>query len=308
MQGRVNYTVVGIFVVALTVFLFVAIFWLTSFGHGKEYHTYLVYVHEDVTGLSVESPVRFNGVKVGYVQSIRLDHNNPRLVRLELSIEPHTPISTSTFAILNAQGVTGVVYLNLKAETESAPLLVAAPGKKYPEIPSKPSLLMQLSTALPEITTDIQHLSSSIAQVLDTDNRQSIKDSLRNIATITKTMADNSTDFTETLHSLDNSLANISEASNHLPKTVLQLNKTLTSVDALSVQMSKTAASIDSTMRSGQMVIHNFSDQVMPNAQQALSNLSRVTMSMQHLTDELERDPSMLVRGRQPSPLGPGEK
>ena len=167
---------------------------------------------------------------------------------------------------------------------------------------------MQLSTALPEITTDIQHLSSSIAQVLDTDNRQSIKDSLRNIATITKTMAGNSTDFTETLHSLDNSLANISEASNHLPKTMLQLNKTLNSAGALSDEMRKTANSIDETMRSGQVVIRNFSNQVMPSAQQALSNLSRVTVSMDHLTEELERDPSMLVRGKQPAPLGPGER
>lgn len=308
MQSRVNYTVVGIFVIALTVVLFLGIFWLTSVGYGKQYRTYLVYVHEDVTGLSVESPVRFNGVKVGYVQSIQLDQHNPKLVRLALSIEPYTPISTSTFAVLNAQGVTGIVYLNLKAETESAPLLVAAPGKRFPVIPSKPSLLMQLSTALPEITTDIQHLSSSISEVLDANNRQSIKDSLRNIATITKTMADNSTDFTETLHSLDNAMANISEASNHLPKTILQLNKTLGSVDVLSGRMNKAADSIGETMQSGQVVIRNFSDQVMPDAQQALSNLSRVTMSMQHLTDELERDPSMLIRGKQPAPLGPGEK
>lgn len=308
MQGKVNYTIVGVFVFVLTAFLMLGIVWLNAIEHGKKYKTYLVYVHEDVTGLAADSPVRFNGVKVGYLKSLELDEHNPQLVRLELDIAPTVPVSTSTFAILNAQGVTGVVYVNLKAETDNAPLLTAAPGQPYPVIPSKPSLLMQLSTALPEITQDIQHLSSSIAEVLDTDNRSSIKDALKNIDKVTKVFADNSADFTQTMQSLDNALANVSAASDHFPKIVLQLNHTLDTVDQMSFQMKKTSETINSTMQSGQVVIRNFSDQVMPSAQQALSNLSRVTMSMQHLTDQLQRDPSMLVRGRQPALLGPGEK
>lgn len=301
MQGRVNYTVVGVFVVVLITVLCAAIFWMSTMNGSKNYHTYLVYVHEDVTGLSAESPVRFNGVKVGYVESLRLDPTNPKLVRLKLGIEPGIPVTTSTYAILNAQGVTGVVYVNLKAETETAPLLVAASGEPYPVIPSRPSLLMQLSTVLPEVTKDIQNLSANVAQVLDTQNRTSIRDSLKNIAAVTKTLADNSTDFTETMHSLDNTLANVSEASNRLPDTISKLNNTLSSVNNLSVQMNGTSAALKQTTQ-------NFSDQVIPSAQQALSHLSHATMSMQQLTDELQRDPSMLVRGKQPAQLGPGEK
>lgn len=308
MQSRVNYTVVGIFVVVLTTFLLIAIFWLSMVSGTAQYHTYLVYVHEDVTGLSSESPVRFNGVKVGYVRSVRLDPLNPKLVRLELGIAPGTPITTSTYAILNAQGVTGVVYVNLKAETEAAPLLTAAPGQKYPVIPSKPSLLVQLSTVLPEVTKDIQKLSASVAQVLDTQNRQSITDSLHNISVVTKTLADNATDFTETMKSLDNLLANMSEASNHFPQAITQLRSTLTSVDQLSQEMNQTSQDIGNTMKSGQVAINHFSDQVLPVAQRALTNLSTATINMQSLTQELERNPSMLVRGKLPATPGPGEK
>ncbi|OGT49168.1 MAG: hypothetical protein A3E82_09485 [Gammaproteobacteria bacterium RIFCSPHIGHO2_12_FULL_38_11] len=301
MQSKVNYTVVGLFVVLLTTFLFVAILWLTSIGHGKEYGTYLVYVHEDVTGLSVESPVRFNGVSVGYVKSLELDPANPKLVKLVLRIEKHTPVTTSTYAILNAQGVTGIVYVNLKAETETAPLLVAVDKEPYPVIPSRPSLLMQLSTVLPEITADIQTLSGNVSHVLDAENQQSLKEALKNMATITKTLADNSETFSQTL-------SNISKASNDLPSAMQQLNQTLSSVNQLSIQMKQTSKKISNTMQSGQMVIHNFSNQVVPNAQQALSNLSHATQSVQQLTDELQRDPSMLVRGKAPAVLGPGEK
>src|SRR5256885_1498761 len=99
MESKVNYIVVGLFVIILSFFLISGIVWLSSEGHGKKYRTYLVLVREDVTGLNVESPVRFNGVKVGYVNQIELDHHNPKLVRLILRIENSVKITTSTYAI-----------------------------------------------------------------------------------------------------------------------------------------------------------------------------------------------------------------
>ncbi|HLD84244.1 MAG TPA: MlaD family protein [Coxiellaceae bacterium] len=308
MEGKVNYTVVGIFVVFLSAMLFAVIFWLSAGDHGKLYNNYVVFVHEDVTGLSVESPVRFNGVKVGYVESMSLDKTNSKLVRLLLRIEPGVPITTSTYAILNAQGVTGVIYVNLKSTTETAPPLTIRPGQDYPVIPAHPSFLTQLNEVLPEVANDIQKLSASVAQVLDEQNRASIQKSLKNIANITQMMSNNSADFTETMRSLDNTLANVSEASNQFPKAVTHLNQTLASINTLSTNMTQTSQTINATMQSGQQVIHNFSDQVMPAAQQALSNLAATTQSAHVLMEQLQRDPSMLVRGKQPEPLGPGEK
>lgn len=308
MEGKVNYTVVGIFVLLLGAMLFSAIIWLTSADHGKLYSTYVVYVHEDVTGLSLESPVRFNGVKIGYVESMRLDRANSKLVRLMLKIEPDVPITTTTYAILNAQGVTGVVYVNLKATTETAPPLIALPGQPYPVIPAHPSFLTQLNEALPEVAADIRKLSASVSDLMDQQNRESLRTSLKNIASITETLKDNSTEFTDTMQHMNHALANISVASNHFPETVTKMNDTLTSVNTLSKQLNKTAVTIDDTMKSGQQTIRNFSNQVMPSAQQALSNLASTTQSANILMQELQKDPSMLVRGKQPAPLGPGEK
>ncbi|OGT44401.1 MAG: hypothetical protein A3F13_01835 [Gammaproteobacteria bacterium RIFCSPHIGHO2_12_FULL_40_19] len=280
MQSKVNYTVVGIFVIVLSAFLVITIFWLSGIASKKHYQSYLVFMHEDVAGLSVESPVRFNGVNVGYVKSIRLDKDNSKLVRIKLDIEPGTKITTSTYATLTAQGVTGVVYVNLKAETESSPLLTSAPGQKSPIITSRPSLLTQLSTVLPEVAEQVKKLSGSISKVLDEENRQALKESLQNIAVSTR----------------------------ELPKTIAQLNKTLTSFDAFSTEMTKTTEKIDATMSSGEIAMHNFSNQVVPNAEQALTSLSRATTSMEQLTDQLQENPSMLLRGKEPAAPGPGEK
>ena len=155
MDTKVNYTVVGIFVVVLTVAFVVMFSWLSTTRHDQVYHTYLTYVHEDVTGLSVQTPVRYNGVKVGYVSSVELDPHNPQLVKLTLKVEEGTPITTSTVATLLPMGITGVIYVGLKALTPRAPLLGAKSGQKYPIIPAQPSLFMQLGKVLPELTNKI---------------------------------------------------------------------------------------------------------------------------------------------------------
>lgn len=310
MQGKVSYTTVGIFVIALAAALIFAIAWLSAVGHGKLYHTYLVYVHEDVTGLNVESPVRFNGVKVGYVDNITLDRQNSQLVKITLRIEPEVQITTGTYAILNVQGLTGVVYVNLKSDMQQAPLLVALKGQQYPVIPSKPSFLMQLSTALPALTEEIQQLSANVADVLDKKNRVSIQESLHNIAVVSKTLSDNSEKFTDTMESFRHTMENVSKASDSFPQTMDEINKTLHSVDQLSQKMGETSDTINGTMKNGQLILRNFSNQIMPNAQETLSNLAQASSSVRQLTEELQRDPSMLVRGKAPNSnlLGPGEK
>jgi len=160
-DNKVNYTVVGIFVVILGLFFVLASFWLSTIKHDKVYHDYLIYVHDDVTGLSVHSPVRYNGVKVGFVDIIELDPKNPQLVRLLVQIEAGTPVTKSTVATLMPLGITGLIYVGLKAETELSPILVAKAGEKLPIIPSKPSLLMQLGEVLPEVTKNIKSIGNS---------------------------------------------------------------------------------------------------------------------------------------------------
>lgn len=287
MEGRINYTVVGVFLIGLCALLFAGILWMSSFDNGKMYQGYAVYMHEDVTGLNTDAPVRFNGVKVGYVESMRLDAKNSKLVRLILRIEPNVPITTSTYAILVPQGVTGVVTVNLHATTETAPPLIAQKGEEYAVIPSHPSVLTQVSAVLPALATDFQKVSNSVSQALDQQNLDSLRASLTNIAKITKTLADSSNDISESLRSLNHASANIAKTSDQLPQTM---------------------TTFDQTLKSSQLLVHTFSNQVLPGMQQAMNNLTVTTQNINQITEELQRNPSMLIRGKQPAPLGPGEK
>lgn len=77
MEIKVNYVIVGVFVLGFGVVLIVGIFWLVSGGgFEKKYDFYLVLVGELVVGFNLNVFVKYCGVDVGKVWEIKLDFNN----------------------------------------------------------------------------------------------------------------------------------------------------------------------------------------------------------------------------------------
>src|SRR5688572_1168472 len=123
MDTNVNYTIVGAFVIVLTSFMILGIIWLSSGFGGEEYSTYAVMMQESVSGMSVDSPVEFNGVNVGTIKSIKLEPKNPKLVKILLEVKNDTPITQGTIATIDTKGITGVTFIALKDKsTDLRPL------------------------------------------------------------------------------------------------------------------------------------------------------------------------------------------
>lgn len=68
MEPRVNYALVGLFVLVLTGVFLVFTLWLVGVGPTADYRTYAVYPPESVAGITAESLVKFEGVDVGKVR------------------------------------------------------------------------------------------------------------------------------------------------------------------------------------------------------------------------------------------------
>lgn len=315
MEPKVNYTVVGLFVVMLGIALVFVFFWLTAVKQGKVYRTYLVYVHEEVTGLTIDGPVRYNGVPVGFVSRIELDPNNPQLVRLMLKVEEGTPITTSTIATLRTQGISGIIYVGLKAQTEHAPLLRPRPGQKYPVIPAKPSLLMQLSEVVPRLSKTVSKIGDSINKLLSQQNRVAINETLQNLSKFTKTLSDNSKNLDASMISLKETLANTAQATKKLPEVITQMDTSFRAIENTSESVKKTAdafsrvsLTLDTTLKTGQSALNGFSTQVVPGLQQVMMRLDSVMANVNQITAQMTRNPAILVRGKMPERPGPGER
>jgi phospholipid/cholesterol/gamma-HCH transport system substrate-binding protein len=121
MEPKVNYILVGAFVVLLGAMILGAIFWLGKTDYRGIYDRYYVYTRESVAGLSVDSTVKYRGVDVGRVKQVILNPENTEEVRVTLDIVGGTPVKTDTQAVLVTQGLTGLVTLNLTGGSREAP-------------------------------------------------------------------------------------------------------------------------------------------------------------------------------------------
>ena len=112
MDDKVNYTLVGAFVLALGAALVAGVLWLAA-GTGKReaMDPYAAIITESVAGLNLNAPVKYLGVDVGKVSLIRLDPQNSRQVLLQFRIEPGTPIKSDSEVVLKTQGLTGIAYV-----------------------------------------------------------------------------------------------------------------------------------------------------------------------------------------------------
>jgi phospholipid/cholesterol/gamma-HCH transport system substrate-binding protein len=97
MESKVNFTVVGIFVLVLGAGLIVGVLWLSSGGaYRKTYDTYLLNMGESVSGLNLDAPVKYRGVEVGRVRRMAIAPDDVQLVQLTLDIERGTPVRQDT--------------------------------------------------------------------------------------------------------------------------------------------------------------------------------------------------------------------
>ncbi len=139
METRASYLLVGTFVLAFTAGLVVFVIWLAKFQFDTEFARFDIHFKGSVTGLSLASPVRYSGVRVGEVVEISLLPDRPDEVRVTIETDSTTPVRADTVATLELEGLTGGLAILLIGKAPDAPPLEAAPGQRYPVIASEAS-------------------------------------------------------------------------------------------------------------------------------------------------------------------------
>ena len=286
MDTRINYALVGLFVMVLGTAMVLFFIWLSGKAHNKIYNTYVVYAGGGVSGLNVQSPVEYNGVRIGYVDKILLEVHDPQLVKIMLKIEQGTPVTESTVATLIPQGITGLVYVGLKALKPYAPPLKAKPNQTYPIIPYQKPLLTQLSEIAPILTNNVRRITRSVEQLLSKENVKAFTVTLKNLEKLSQTLDSQSDHIRSSLTSLDTFLQNSANASRHFEGTVMATHQ---------------------TMQNSDVMIDNLRNQVVPSLQELLDRMNTTTLNLQKMSEDLQRNPSILIRGKQLPALGPGE-
>lgn len=307
MDTKVNYTIVGLFVVALTAIIIIATVWISGGQHTKTYNYFLTFANEAVDGLTEKSPVKFNGVDVGYVENININPHNPQEIRLVLKIETKTPINQSTVATIKSQGITGFTYVALHASEKEAPPLRKSNKLPYPVIRYSASIFMQLDKIAQNLAQNFSKASDSLTQFFGEENQKSIAKLLNNLSNLADTLEKNSTSIENSIKYSDQFLKNTAKASDSFAETIEALNATLAEARNTSKQLTGLSITAKQAITSSNESVKDFSEQTLPNAYNALTKLKNILGNLESLSEELNQNPSILVRGKTAQPAGPGE-
>jgi phospholipid/cholesterol/gamma-HCH transport system substrate-binding protein len=320
MEPKVNYTLVGLFIVLLGAATLTGVLWLSRTDYRGLYDRYYTFMDESVSGLSRDSYVKYQGVEVGRVKEIALDPNNPEQVRLGLDLVRGTPVKENTVAVLETQGLTGITIVNLRGGSRASPLLSAKPGERYPIIKSEPSFYAQLSGSLARLTTNEQipallanltNLTQDARSLLDGQSRADLKRTLAALAQATQTLAVHRSEFGKAVAQSEaaaNRFAAVGKKlDDELPGLLEQASADLRGLERMTDQLARAGATLNSTVDGSRGDIAQFTGQTLAEAGLLVGELRQLTATLQKVSSGLEREPSTLIFGRAPPVRGPGE-
>ncbi len=305
MESKVNFAVVGVFVLLLGTLFIGAILWLSSNkSYRTAYDTYLVYMEESVSGLNHDAPVRYRGVQVGAVRAIALAPHNPEQVKLTLDIQRGTPVKQDTLAILRVQGLTGIAHIELSGDSRDVPPLKPAQGEKYPVIRTAPSLMLRLDTAVTTLLANLNRSSERINILLDDESRQTMRQTLAHLERLSGTLASHDGTLGDGLkqatRTLENTQKITSLAHAELPKLLQRIHRSAEAFDRMAADTARAGVTTTQTAES-------IRTETLPEVQRAITDLRELTVSLRRFSETLERNPGLLLQGHPAIAPGPGE-
>ena len=185
MYSKVNYTIVGLFVLLFSVGLLFFGFWLAKYGLQDSYDTYKIEMKESISGLSKDSSVKLHGVDVGHVSQIRINPKHVNMIDIYVKIKEGVVIKEDMFATTQMMGVTGLLSIEIHGGSNEAKTL--QPTDEYiPIIPAKPSLLTKLTDNLSGMSEKLNSLLVQSQKLLSDKNIDTFGNILNNTEVMTK--------------------------------------------------------------------------------------------------------------------------
>ncbi|TQV63024.1 MAG: MCE family protein [Halothiobacillaceae bacterium] len=305
METRVAYAAVGVFVITLVATLIGLGLWLGADVETRQYKPYLFITGESASGISPGSVVKYRGVEIGRVSSLRLE--NAEQVRIGLNIEKGTPVKTDTRASIATQGVTGLAFIELIGGSNEAPDLKPWPGDEPPLIPPAPSLLKRLDVAVSKNLENLDQIAAQVKDLLNDDNRAALSTVTRNLALLTDTLVQERGRVDEIMTNSARLTGAGAVAFEQLPDTLRELDATLREVKSAAANFRETSKVLGETAKTTGKALGEMRSSLEPGMDALLRQLDATAGVVEDLTRKIKRDPSQLLRGPSAALPGPGE-
>lgn len=320
MDARREQAAVGLFVIIAAALLIVTVFALGG-AFNSSPTTYRTYF-PNAGGLEPGAAVRYQGgSKIGRVEMLRIDPQNPARMEMTFSVKPGVPIKTDSVVSISSFSALGENHLELTyGSQQSAP---APPGSV---LPSKPyfgfaDITNQLNDIAPEAKKLLTSLNERTVELQVTIKRVNDLLNPQNQANLTATLANTRGMLEENRPNIKSSLSQVEAASHKLGpliddlrKTSTQANQALDHVDALvgenRPEIHKAILDLRQNLAQLQQLtgqLNSTLDTNSENIDELLENMRHASENLREFTDLIKTRPSTLIRSSTPKQHRPGQ-
>lgn len=265
----------------------------------------------NVTGLSPDAAVRYRGLDVGRVQSIKFDPQRPGQIVIRILVDHKTPMTRSTFGTLALQGVTGIAFVQLDdTGLDETPLKTSE--ENVAQLPLRPGLLDQLQRRGEALMRKLDAIADDIDSLLSKDNRAHM------MAAVTS--------LQQAADSANTLAKQLQPTTSRLPGAVADLQRTLDSTNQLIQNVNRpdgpfqtnlnkagtAAAQAGEALQSMDASIQSLSARVgfdtLPRVDSLTDDVRSAMRSVDRAAGTFSTSPRSVLFGGAPQPMpGPGE-
>ncbi len=285
MESKVNYAVVGLFVIVFGMLGAVIVVWLVGSGSMESnYKKYIVYTNENISGLHVDSTVRYKGLDVGRVSKVEIDRKHPNFIKIFIEVNKNMPINKNTVASISSSGLTGISYINL-SYSRNPPKIPFTLKERYPIIPTVPTQFQEILSSLPKVLNSINSAFNKINAVFDKRTIKSIQETANSLSILTKGLQKTNLEAQKLIKDADTLVVSLRSNSKNIDKITVLVKKMLFDIDNLTMNLNQTNRYTKET--------------VIKEGFKTLKEAKRTLLELKQLIMEIRRNPSLIIRGRE---------
>jgi phospholipid/cholesterol/gamma-HCH transport system substrate-binding protein len=266
------------------------------FNRGREFHS----IFGSVAGLNVGDEVRYGGLLVGQVTQVDLSEEDPTQIVVTFRVRRKTPMRVDTKASITQVGFLGAPYLNLTPGKSDAPVL--PPGSRVPSADQ-----MNFQDALTRLASFFERadtLLNSAERIAKSSPLDRVDRTLTQVEHLVTT-ANSGTD--KIFGQLDTATQRLSDVLNRTDRLIAQLDN---AVKTATPELSSTQKEAIAALREMRTLVSDMRDALNEGggADQMVRNLAATADNLNRLTTRLERDPTSVLKRRDPPKKTVGPK
>ncbi len=271
METKANYVLIGAATVIGAVVIMLFAMWISTGEFRRGFNEYDVVFDDPVRGLTEGGEVRFNGIKVGEVESLRIDPDNTNRVIARIRVSTDVPVKADSEAQLEPIGLTGVTLIQLSSGSADAELL--RPGVfagPRPRIQGRGSQIDVIVARGEEVALRASEAMAAVRDLLTDENIARVTRIVQNLEAVSDELAAQNSVIDES-----------GDAAREITVLARQMQRDLAELDQVITQINSAAG-----VASGE---------TLPELTLAAEEIRRAASSISRVANNLEENPSVLT-------------